>query len=47
MLIHSEAVRTDLVLGGVQRNFNGHQQFDEVCKVFCNVSLHHYEYANT
>lgn len=38
MLIQNEAARTELVLGGVQRNFNGHQQFDEVCKVFCNVS---------
>ena len=43
MLIQNEAMRTELVLGGVQRNFNGHQHFDEVCKVFCNVSLNHYE----
>lgn len=41
LLSQSEAQRTELVISGVQRNFNGHQQFDEVCKVFCNVSLNH------
>ena len=40
MLSQNAAVRRERVLGGVQRNFNGHEQFDEVCKVFLDVSFH-------